>query len=98
VEVRDELRPRVEAAFPRDGQLGIGQLEPPRGLGDVRADCPQAGERGRIAVAGRANQILGELALLFEVEGSRRVRIGHGGPPSQIAGLSAYQVDSPKKS
>jgi hypothetical protein len=78
VEVRDELRPRVEAAFPGDGQLGIGQLERARGVCNVRADGLQAAESGQIAVAGRANQLLGELALLFEVNGN-----GHGRPPSK---------------
>ena len=80
VEVRDELRPRVEAAFSGDGQLGIGQLERAGAVRNVRADGLQAAEGGQIAVAGRANQLLGELALLFEVN-----RNGHGRPPSKIA-------------
>jgi hypothetical protein len=55
VETSDELRPRVEAAFPGNGQLGIGQLERARGARNVRADDQEAAEGGQIAVAGRAD-------------------------------------------
>lgn len=83
--VGDELRPRVEAAISRDRQLGIRQHERTRRIADVRTDGLQASEGGPIAGAGGANQLLGELALVFEVDGSGRIRTGHGRPPSQSA-------------
>jgi hypothetical protein len=73
----DEFGPGFESRLARDGQLRIGQLERTRRSAGVAADRAKASQRGGIAVTRGADQIFGELALLFE--------IGHGRPPSTIA-------------
>jgi len=74
VKIGDEFGPRLEAAFAGHGELRVGELQWARRGAAIGADGLDAPERVRIAVARRAEQILGELVLLFE--------IGHGRPPS----------------
>src|SRR5262249_47249665 len=71
---RHELRPRVESCLSRYGELRIGELERSRGSAGIGANRTETRERRRVTVTRVANQIFGELALLFE--------IGHGRPPS----------------
>ena len=86
LQVGHELRPRFEAALAGDGELRIGKLERSRRSGGIGANRLDARERRGVAVTRSANQILGELALLFEVGGNRgRVWRGHGRPPSTHA-------------
>ncbi|MEP6914810.1 MAG: hypothetical protein ABJC89_04160 [Acidobacteriota bacterium] len=85
LEIGDEFRPGFEARLTGHGELPIGQFEGSR-RGRVGANRADARERGGIAVTRRTDQILGELALLFEVGGNRgRVRRGHRRPPSSGA-------------
>ena len=67
--VGHELRPRLEAGLAGHGELRVGELERPRRRGGVGADRADARERRRIAVTRGAEQILGELVLLFEIDG-----------------------------
>ena len=83
LEVGDELRPRFETRFARDGKLRIGKMERSRRSGGVEPNCLDARERRGVAVTRCTNQILRELALLFEVDGKGgRVQRGHERPPS----------------
>jgi hypothetical protein len=65
----DEPRPGFEAALTRDGQLRVGELQRPAGRAGVAPRGADARERAGVAVARGAQQILGELVLLFEIRG-----------------------------
>ena len=80
----DERRPRVEAGIARDRMVRVRKLKRPCDAG-IRADGLQASEGRGIAASGIAQQILGQLVLLFEVRGNARVLIRHGRPPSKSA-------------
>ena len=71
LEVGDELRPRLEAGLAGDGELRVGELRAvasgsPASERTARMRASAAG----VAVARGANQILGELVLLFEIGGN----------------------------
>jgi hypothetical protein len=86
LEVGDELRPRLEASFPGDGQLCDGQLDRSPRAGGIRVNRADACERRWIAVTYGAEQILGELALLFEIgRNGERAGSGHKTTPSMNA-------------
>ncbi len=82
LQVLDQHRPRVEAGVAGNRELRVSELKRPRDA-SVRADGCQAPEGGRIAAPGLAQQILGELVLLFEVGGNVRMLVGHRRPPSR---------------
>lgn len=84
LQVLDKRRPRVEAGFARDGKLRIRELKRTRDAG-IRANGFHAGKSRGIAGLGVAQQILGELVLLFEIDGNAQTLFRHGRPPSTIA-------------
>ena len=86
LEFGHELRPRLKASLAGDGELRIGELERPQCRCGVRSHRVETCERRSVAGTRRANQILCELALLFEAAENRgTVRSGHGRPPSILA-------------
>jgi hypothetical protein len=74
VGVRAQLGPAREAVLAGDHELGVGELELV-GLAGARVVCGDALERLRVAVAARAQQVLGALAQLLQARGARQ-RVG----------------------